>query len=151
MSDDLLPYEHTQPGLLMLAVMAGALALVLSTLWVLPAGQRWLIWPSVLVVGGVAVLFHGLTVRVADGTLTWYFGPHFWTNEIAVDAIARAEPVRNSALMGWGIRRLRDGWLYNVSGLDAVEVETRDGTTVRIGTDEPEALCRALAQARDAA
>jgi hypothetical protein len=34
--------------------------------------------------------------------------------------------------------------LYNVSGTNAVEIKLRSGRRFRIGTDEPEALARAL-------
>jgi hypothetical protein len=39
---------------------------------------------------------------------------------------------------------LSDGWLYNVAGLDAVEIETTEGDVIRIGTDEPDRLANAL-------
>jgi len=31
--------------------------------------------------------------------------------------------------------------MYNVSGLDAVEIYMKNGKIYRIGTDEPETLC----------
>ncbi len=36
------------------------------------------------------------------------------------------------------------GWMFNVSGLDAVDIELKDGGRFRIGTDEPEELVRAI-------
>jgi len=36
------------------------------------------------------------------------------------------------------------GWLYNVSGLDAVEVTTKSGKKYRIGTDVPAELEQAI-------
>ena len=47
---------------------------------------------------------------------------------------------------GWGVRYYGQGWLYNVSGLDAVEIRLKSGKHIRIGTDEPEAL---VAEIRD--
>ena len=41
---------------------------------------------------------------------------------------------------------LSDGWLYNVSGLDAVEIETSDGDVIRLGTDEPNQLSSVLVE-----
>jgi len=55
--------------------------------------------------------------------------------------IERCSPVRNKWYYGWGIRRLERGWMYNVSGLDAVEICMKNGKIYRIGTDEPETLC----------
>jgi hypothetical protein len=37
--------------------------------------------------------------------------------------------------------------LYNVSGMDAVEIHLRSGQHFRIGTDEPELLAAALRMA----
>jgi hypothetical protein len=48
---------------------------------------------------------------------------------------------------GWGIRWTGDGWLYNVSGLRAVELRTRHGKRYLIGTDRPEELEAAIRQA----
>ena len=38
----------------------------------------------------------------------------------------------------------RNGWLFNVSGLQAVEIFLRSGKKYRIGTDEPERLVEAI-------
>ena len=59
-------------------------------------------------------------------------------------AAASFQTVRNKWYFGWGIRYLGTGWLYNVSGLDAVEIVQNDGKMVRVGTDEPDVLARAL-------
>jgi hypothetical protein len=52
--------------------------------------------------------------------------------------------VRNPWYYGWGIRITPDGLLYNVSGTRAVEITLTDGSKLRLGTDEPEALCQAI-------
>ena len=36
------------------------------------------------------------------------------------------------------------GWLYNVSGLDAVAITLRDGRKFALGTDDPEGLVTAI-------
>jgi len=48
--------------------------------------------------------------------------------------------VRNQWWWGWGIRLIPGGWLYNVSGLDAVELKMKNGRIFRIGTDEAQRL-----------
>ena len=35
-------------------------------------------------------------------------------------------------------------WIYNVAGLDAVEIKLRNGKTYRVGTDEPKKLEQAI-------
>jgi len=55
--------------------------------------------------------------------------------------IQSCRPVRNRWWYGWGIRWIgRRKWLFNVAGLDAVELAMKDGTIYRIGTDEPQKL-----------
>jgi hypothetical protein len=52
--------------------------------------------------------------------------------------------VRNKWYYGWGVRGIPGGWMYNVWGLDAVELELASGKKFRIGTNEPEELVAAL-------
>ena len=47
-------------------------------------------------------------------------------------------------LEGWGIHLSRFGWLYNVSGFDAVAITLVSGKRFALGTDEPQALLAAL-------
>lgn len=99
----------------------------------------------VFMVGGW--LFSSLSVRVDQTLLQWHFGPGFWNKQIPVSEIVSAERVRNSWTYGWGIRYTPHGWLYNIEGLDAVEILRSCGKRVRIGTDEPDALVQALEMA----
>jgi len=41
-------------------------------------------------------------------------------------------------------RQTPHGWMWNISGLDAVEIEYRDGKCFRIGTGDPQELLAAL-------
>jgi hypothetical protein len=52
--------------------------------------------------------------------------------------------VRNHWWNGFGIRMTTGFRLYNVSGLDAVELRLRSNETRRIGTDDPQGLAAAL-------
>ena len=54
------------------------------------------------------------------------------------------EQGRNSWWYGWGIRLTPHGWMWNISGLDAVELTYRNGKKFRIGTDELEMLLGVL-------
>lgn len=79
-----------------------------------------------------------------DNEVRWHFGPGLWTYRIPRADIDSARPVRNSWLNGFGIR-MRPGFrLYNVSGLDAVELRLKTGDIRRIGTDDPNGLATAL-------
>ena len=51
------------------------------------------------------------------------------------------------AALFWGLTGIKwtpHGWMWNISGLDAIELTYHDGKKFRIGTDEPEALLEAL-------
>jgi len=141
-------YEHTQPGYVTGPALAAgaAIAYVSFRAEYGTVGIGGLLMTGAFVVG--AVLFSSLTVKVDEDELRFYFGPGFWTRRIPLDAIEAVEPVRNSAWHGWGIRYTHHGWLYNVSGLGAVELMVRGEGRLRLGTDEPEALADAVGRPR---
>jgi hypothetical protein len=137
-------YEHTQCGTFML-VMFIVLAIAFAVIgYSLPDPGRW---GALVVVLGLAVLawlFSSLTVSVDDSELQWRFGPGLWSHRMALADIAGVSIVRNSALNGFGIR-MRPGFrLYNVSGLDAVELRLKNGDIRRIGTNDAVGLAAAL-------
>jgi len=89
-------------------------------------------------------LFGSLTVEVDEEELRHWFGPGFWKKSYQLLHIESAKVVRNSWFWGWGIRLTPHGWLYNVSGFDAVQIQLRSGRTFRIGTDDPQGLFEAI-------
>lgn len=101
-----------------------------------------------LVLIPIPLVFSRLTVEVADGELRFWFGGGFWKTRIPLADVASIEPVQNQWWWGWGIRHTPDGWLYNVAGIEAVRVKRKSGTTLRIGTAEPQTLARAVTSAR---
>lgn len=145
-------YKHTQIGYVTGGAGAVATVLVYYAFGAEHAGEIG--WIGTAAAGGcalVTVLFCSLTVVVDEEELRFYFGPGFWTRRFSLAKIRSAGVVRNSPLVGWGIRYTGSGWLYNVSGLDAVELDVEGEGSVRIGTDEPERLKEALDEARAAA
>jgi hypothetical protein len=89
-------------------------------------------------------LFGSLTIEVDGEELCHYFGPGFWKKTYLLSDIELVEQVRNSWIFGWGIRLAPHGWLYNVSGLDAVQIQLRSGRKFRIGTDDPQGVISAI-------
>jgi len=137
-------YKHTQIGYVTGGILLATLPLIYYAFRA-EYGDLGVLGYAVLgALGGLGLLFSSLTVQVDDEELQFYFGPGFWRRRLALDDVLSVEVVRNSVLHGWGIRYTRHGWLYNVSGLRAVELTIRGEGQVRIGTDEPEALKRAL-------
>ncbi|WP_258406324.1 MULTISPECIES: hypothetical protein [Shewanella] len=74
------------------------------------------------------------------------FGPKFWNKSIKISEIESIKKTRTKWYYGLGIRLISTGWLYNVSGLTAVELKLKDGTTVSLGTNDPENLIKAIEQ-----
>ena len=89
-------------------------------------------------------LFTSLTIKCDNRELIFYFGPGVIKKRIPYDQISSAAKVRNRWFYGWGVRWYGPGWLYNVSGLDAIELVLKNGKQLRIGTDEPDELIRFL-------
>lgn len=137
-------YQHTQRGTLMIiALLVGMIVAAVPTLPV-AGGPRWIGLSIVAALAVLAWLFSSLTVIVSDSDVQWYFGPGAWTYRLPRADIAAVSVVRNSVLSGFGIR-MRPGFrLYNVSGLDAVELRLKSGDIRRIGTDDPQRLAAAL-------
>jgi hypothetical protein len=135
-------YRHTQRGVLVVSVCLAAAALNAFLLWLtgqwLPAGV------TLIILVAIAIVFSSLTVEVNDSELRWSFGPGLWTYRLPLGDIEKVAIVRNPWWTGFGIR-VRSGFrLYNVSGLDAVELHLKSHAIRRIGTDDPQGLADAL-------
>jgi hypothetical protein len=139
-----MPYRHTQFGTvilvvcLVIAVFGGAIA------W---RAQPAAAIPMLVILAAVAVFFHSLTVEIGDNELRWHIGPGLWTYRLPLNEIEWVAAVHNHWWNGFGIRTAPRFTLYNVSGLDAVELKLKSGGVKRIGTDDPAGLAAALQSA----
>jgi hypothetical protein len=135
-------YRHTQLGTVMIVccLLAGAFGATMA--W--RTGQ----WPAsialIVMMVATALLFSSLTVEIGDSELRWYFGPGLWTYRVPLSQIEDVAVVRNRWWNGFGIRTGAGRRLYNVSGLDAVELKIGPNDIRRIGTDDPQGLAEAL-------
>jgi len=135
-------YRHTQVGWPGIVIVGGLLIFfgsLLPTVGLHPILVVILVLLTVLL-----VTFTTLTVEVGGGLLALRFGPGPIGRRFPLSEIRAAHAVRNRWWYGWGIRLTPHGWLFNVSGLDAVEIELASGKTYRIGTDEPERLAAVI-------
>jgi len=144
-------YEHTQTGWpIRIAFLALAFSLLL--LAALPDFDQTRTPPRVLAAGvGIAALFGwawgSMTVRIQDGALCIRFGPGWPRKTVPLADISGVEITRTSFIDGWGVHRTRRGWLYNVSGYDAVLLKLASGRNLLVGSDEPRRLQAALQRA----
>ena len=136
---------------------------MLWLLWVVLPGTAALTWwmagtvqaepRAQLVVAAVAaselLVLAGLgrfVVQVDDRTLRWRFGYLGWPHwQLALADIRAVEVARSSWVEGWGIRRTKEGMLYNARGSGAVRLTLKDGRRLRLGSDEPDQLAAIIA------
>lgn len=140
-------YRHVQIGWVSLIGMGGGMLVTLALMltsgklavaaWVAPAiAVTFLMFMAV---------FGRLTTIITNDEFIARFGWLGWPSQVTPLAeIAGAIPTRTSPISGWGIRITTRGWLYNVSGRDAVIIGTTDGKQYLVGTDEPVALADAI-------
>jgi hypothetical protein len=98
-------------------------------------------------VATVGWLFSSLTVRVQDDALSLHFGLGVPRKTWPLAGVESVAVTRTRFWDGWGVHRTRRGWLYNVSGFDAVLVKLASGKSVLVGTDEPRKLKAAIERA----
>ena len=141
-------YRHTQVGhVIRLSLGAGILFVAVAFGIALNAGQTT---PAIITgatLGALALsllMFHSMTVSVRSDAIALSFGPGLIRKTIAAADVASCKTVRNPWYYGWGIHLTPAGWLFNVSGFDAVEVTLANGRRYRIGTDAPQELEMAI-------
>jgi hypothetical protein len=138
-------YQHTQVGCLILTV--DMLGIFIYAIVLAMAGINIIAIVVLILVTIAGILFSSLTVTISENDLDIRFGPGLIKKIFKLQDIESVRSVSNKWFYGWGIRITPHGWLYNVSGFSAVEIELRTGKTYRIGTDEPEELEEAIRQA----
>lgn len=81
------------------------------------------------------LLFFQMTTSVDHEQIRISFGIGLIQKKISVKKIERVTIVRNKWYYGFGIRIIKNGWLYNIQGLDAVELKMKNSKSIiRIGT-----------------
>ena len=138
-------YRHTQTGWVTLTGMAAGLLIVGGAL--VSADEMWIALVVLVLVIVAMITYSSLTVAITDDTLEVRFGPGLIRRRYRLADVESSLVVRNRFYYGWGTRLTPHGWLYNVSGLDAVEVQFKMGKKVRIGTDESQTLDVAIREA----
>jgi hypothetical protein len=136
-------YEHTQIGHVIIwplvaIILIATGGLIGSSLHREPP----LIVSIILLV--CLVLFYKLRITIEGETLCASFGPGIVSKRVRLTEIVGCEPIRIRWWYGWGIHLAPCGWLYNVSGFDAVAITLRDGRKFALGTDDPDGLTTAI-------
>ena len=145
-------YSHTQRGtaiiVLLLLTMGGMTVMVYFTADTVAV---MILVPLLAILAISLLLFHSLTVSIDGENVNISFGVRAIKKKFRLQDIEACTCVTNPVIFGLGIHKIPGGWIYNVSGLEAVELNMRGEGIVRIGTDEPQKLCEAIEKARNEA
>ena len=135
-------YEHTQIGhtIIWIALAVAVFIAITGIFWRVDPGTSLIAEGIVLI---CAFLFWKLTIKIENETLEWSFGIGLIRKQVPIVEIAACEPIQIRGC-GWGIRLTPYGWLYNVSGFDAVAITLRAGAKFALGTDDPRRLVDAI-------
>jgi hypothetical protein len=149
-------YEHRQLLAKWIEVLLGLIAalLVVEAFLLRGTGAVWAIRGAFIIVFIVWWAISVLVTRVDANGISWAFAWGFPRGHIAFDRIERMERTTlNLAEIGsigwhWTIWH---GWVWNVGGLDAIEIWTQGGGRTTIGTDDPQGLFDAIERFRTGA
>ena len=144
-------YGHRQIGWAMIAGMLVAIAVVAVVFALVERyGDVRLDFNIVIVVLAViAAMFSSLTTRITDRAMAWWFGLPMIGRRIPLSEIESISATRTNLMEGWGIHlTIWHGWVWNVSGFNAVHVTLRSGTKFAVGTPEPHAVVAAVERVR---
>jgi len=135
-------YQHTQRSLLLLIIIIFVICFMIFLMY--RFGFNWIGAVVMVLMVCALYLFNSLTVRVNQDCIYVAFGPGLIRKKIPINTIKFTGKVRNKWYYGFGIRLIPGGQMYNVAGLDAVEIKLTNGRVFRIGTDEPDRLLEVI-------
>lgn len=140
-------YEHTQRAMAWTLMAVLILAIVVVAFLVADGSDPGVVAVVLVLTALVALVTHGasrLTTRVDEVALEVTFTFGWPSKRIDRRDIVSHEIVRNPFWYGFGVRYIGRGWMWNVWGLDAVELQLTSGKRFRIGTDDAAGLDEAL-------
>lgn len=135
-------YEHRQTAFWTIYAFGLSALIALAIGAFSPTTRPPLLLPLVLLLS--VFLFWKLTIKIDNETLRASFGIGLIHKTVPVANIVACEPIRIRWWWGGGIHLTSYGWLYNVSGFDAVVITLRDGRRFCLGTDQPNDLVAAI-------
>jgi len=141
-------YGHTQIGHVIIWSLLPFIVLVGSGGFVGSLDHRQPPLVALIVLVAALLLFYKLTIKIGDETLCASFGVGIIRKRLWLADIAGCQAIRIRWWYGWGIHLTPYGWLYNVSGFDAVAITLRDGRKFALGTNDPHGLTAAIQLSR---
>lgn len=135
-------YRHTQRGYMMLFL--ALFASFLSSFDLAETDTKIPFLLALVITIIIVLSFSSLTVSVDDEFLRIKFGYGIYKKKFLLSDIKSVTKVRNKWYYGWGIRLLNSVKIFNVSGLDAIEIVMQNDKKYRIGTDDIDGLVNVL-------
>ena len=135
-------YKHTQIGYLLIIAL-GAATLLIGRLTIITRFNPGAILLLVLMILFLAI-FATLTVEVKEQTINIQFGNGIIRKRFSLKDVQTYRAVKNPWYYAWGIHVIPNGLIFNVSGWEALELQMKNGTKYRIGTDDVQGLLDAV-------
>lgn len=135
-------YENTQSARTILVLVS--IGIILISLGAVISANWFPLLVADGLLGATILLTFDLTVIVDADAVRVKFGIGIIKKMIRIANIKNCKIVKNRWWYGWGIRWIPHGWLFNVAGFDAVELQMNDGKIYRLGSNEAEKLCNEI-------
>ena len=95
---------------------------------------------GMIIASTIIVLFCGMRTRVNASGINIKFGIGLLEKTIPMTEVKSISLVENKWYYGLGIRKIPGGMLYNIHGLNAVELNLGASKNIRIGSQNPQVL-----------
>jgi hypothetical protein len=143
-------YKHTQSGTWS-RILATIMIVIGALIHYYPPEEMPVWVPYLLISVGVMIsaVFSSLQTAVDSDFLHISYSVGLIRRKIPLGSIKSVKQVRNRWWYGLGIRLTPHGWLWNIQGMDAIELTYENGKCFRVGTDDPEGLQSALTTAAE--
>ena len=138
-------YKHTQVGYLLLTLYS--IVVLFLGYFNIMTNFHPLTLIGLIIILIILGTFALLTVTIDDQMIKIQFGLGIIRKTFPLKEIETYRVVKNPWYYGWGIRFTPRGWLFNVSGFSAIELQMKNGKRYRIGTDDPDNFAAALDEA----
>jgi hypothetical protein len=140
--------EYTQFGTLSVIVMGSCLIICIVMMVIsglndlAPVGILSFVAFVMLI---CLLIFYKLTIYIDDTYIRFKLGIGLVAKKYLISDIQSCKSVQNNPLSGVGIRKIPKGWLYNVSGLRAIELSFKNQKSiVRIGSNQPDEIAEVI-------
>jgi len=93
----------------------------------------------------VLLWFYRIVIEINETYISFKLGVGIFGKKYRVESLLSCKPVTNPILYGLGIKKIPNGWIFNVSGLKAIELSFKDKKSiVRIGTNKPQEIAEII-------